>query len=149
MISYTYIWAYLETANTKSTYPSMRNCPGAGRPTWMESFNRSSSAAQLSTKLVTGILRERAAMAMKTASSPSGIPRFPSTSQFSRQILWINIHTDSLVFHLILGVLKRHDFQSKVGAVPMSYSTIKISFPWAGDRFSAGFLGGGRKVMQN
>lgn len=59
MISYIYIWAYFEIANIKSTYPSMRNCPGAGRPTWMESFNRSSSAAQLSTKLVTGILKDR------------------------------------------------------------------------------------------
>jgi len=62
----------MEIADTKSTYPSMRNCPGAGRPTWMESFNRSSRAAQLSTKLVTGILRDRAAMATKTVSSPSG-----------------------------------------------------------------------------
>lgn len=40
------------------THPSIRNCPGAGRPSGMESFRSSSKEAQLSTKLETGILEE-------------------------------------------------------------------------------------------
>jgi hypothetical protein len=41
------------------TYPSIRNCPGAGRLSCMESFRSISSDAQLSTKLGTGILKDK------------------------------------------------------------------------------------------
>lgn len=41
-----------------TAHPSMRNCPGAGRPSCIESFRRSNSDAQLSTKLDTGILQD-------------------------------------------------------------------------------------------
>lgn len=40
-------------------YPSIRNCPGAGRLSCMESFKSINSDAQLSTKLGTGILQDK------------------------------------------------------------------------------------------
>lgn len=40
----------------RETDPSIRNCPGEGRPKGSESFSRASRDGQLSTKLDTGIL---------------------------------------------------------------------------------------------
>ena len=136
----------------------MRNCPGAGRPTWMESFNRSSSAAQLSTKLVTGILKYRTMMAIKIATSCSGIPQvFLFTSQFSCQIMLINTEVFvGLVFFPAYyqgatsgkGARRKNNI-IKTGVEPTNYSTINISFLYAARRFPAGFLGMGRKMIQN
>ena len=44
---------------SETAYPSIRNCPGAGRLSCIESFSRISSDAQLSTKLGTGILQDK------------------------------------------------------------------------------------------
>lgn len=40
-------------------YPRIRNCPGAGRLSCIESLRSVSSDAQLSTKLGTGILQDK------------------------------------------------------------------------------------------
>lgn len=42
----------------ESIYPSMRNCPGAGKLSCTESFSNAKSDGQLSTRLDTGILQE-------------------------------------------------------------------------------------------
>lgn len=44
---------------SETAYPSIRNCPGAGRLSCIESFRSISSDAQLSTKLGTGILQDK------------------------------------------------------------------------------------------
>lgn len=121
----------------------MRNCPGAGRPTCMESFNRSSSAAQLSTKLVTGILREREQLCQWWEHHiPQVFPQFLFASQLSCQILRTNTPINSFNTRLLYQVIRkqmkseeeRYAFHSKAGMAQMSYSTIKISFLKVGGR---------------
>lgn len=43
-------------SSRRKTNPSIRNCPGAGRPSCTESFSSASRDGQLSTKLETGTL---------------------------------------------------------------------------------------------
>lgn len=44
---------------SETAYPSIRNCPGAGRLSCIESFKSINNDAQLSTKLGTGILQDK------------------------------------------------------------------------------------------
>lgn len=77
-----------ETTNTihlksyflsETAYPSIRNCPGAGRLSCMESFRSINSDVQLSTKLGTGILQDE--HSFYTQIKPISTLIFPILSQ--------------------------------------------------------------------
>lgn len=68
-------------------YPSIRNCPGAGRLNCMESFRSINNDAQLSTKLGTGILQDKHSFYIERKPTstltfpifPLSLPYFPTT----------------------------------------------------------------------